>query len=160
MKKSILITVLAVLPLLASCAAKVPDSAPGPTGSSSSIPVEVALGLSDSKPRFIHSNDGLQEASNQALLKGRLVTGPGNCLGVKDDENTVTIPAFPDTTVLTEANGEAPGIDIEGHKYKLGDDVKFAGGQSPITETDRKAIAECGRAIEGNSVFLIQQIAE
>ncbi|PQZ87331.1 hypothetical protein CQ018_17910 [Arthrobacter sp. MYb227] len=120
----------------------------------------VTLSVSDSKPRFVHSNFGLQEASMQALLEGTLVTGPGNCLGVKGDENTVTLPAFPGTTVLTETNGGALGIDIEGHKYKLGDEVSFGGGGVPITDADRKAITECSGAIENGSVFFIQQISE
>lgn len=157
MKKSLLITGLLLLPLLVSCTANAPEKAPDP---SSSGPMVVKLSVSDSKPRFVHSNYGLQAASNQALLQGTLESGPGNCLGVKSDEGKITIPAFPGTTVSTDANGGAPGIDIEGHKYKLGDEVKFGGGGVPITETDRKAIAECGGAIEGNSVFFIQQIAE
>ena len=156
MKKWTWLTALMVLPLLVSCTAKTPEAAPGP---SSSGPFVVTLSVSDSKPRFIHSNYGLQDASMQALLKGTLIAGPGNCLGV-GDEKSVTLPAFPGTTVFTEANGGAPGIDIEGHTYKLGDEVSFGGGGVPITEADRKAIMECGDAIDGDSVFFIQQISE
>lgn len=154
MEKSMLLTAFVVLPLLVSCTANAPQEAP-----SSTSPMVVTLGVSDSEPRFIHSNYGLQEAALQALLQGTLVTGPGNCLGVKDAEGTVRIPAFPGTTVITEPNGGAPGIDIEGHKYTLGDEVKFAGGGAPISETDRKAITECNGAIEDGSVFFIQQIS-
>lgn len=155
MKKSMVLSVLLGLPLLVSCTANAPEPAP-----SSSGPTVVTLKVSDSKPRFIHSNYGLQVASDQALLQGTLVTVPGNCLGVKDGEGAVRLPAFPGTTIFIEANGGAPGIDIEGHAYTLGDEVKFAGGLAPITDADRKAVTECSGDIDADSVFFIQQISE
>lgn len=167
MNKSRLITTLLGLPLLVSalvsCTADVPDSASGPTGATgagSAHPVKVALGISDSTPRFIHSNVGLQDAADQALLQGTLITGPGNCLGVKTVEGVVELPAFPGTTMLTEAAGQAPGIDIEGHKYQLGEKVKFAGGRAPVAEADRRKIAKCGSAAGESEIFFIQQISD
>lgn len=164
MNKSTLITTLLVLPLLVSvlvsCTAGVPDSASGPTGAGSGNPVKVVLGLSDSTPRFIHSNVGLQDAADQALLQGTLTTGPGNCLGVKTAEGSVELPVFPGTTMLTEAAGQAPGIDIEGHKYLVGEKVKFAGGRAPVMEADRRKIAKCGTAAGASEIFFIQQISD
>lgn len=173
MKKSRLITTFLALPLLVSalvsCTADVPDAAPGstaprgstgPTASGSTSPVKVVLGLSESTPRFIHSNHGLQDAANQALLQGTLVTGPGHCLGVKTAEGRVELPAFPGTTVLTEVAGQGPLIEIEGHTYLLGEEVKFAGGTSPITEADRTIIATCSTAAGDGQVFFIQQISD
>ncbi|MGL3807283.1 hypothetical protein ACSYDW_14410 [Paeniglutamicibacter sp. R2-26] len=143
--------------LLASCAAgpgagQVPGTESDPSaeaGTGSLNSVELALSGSD--PRVIRSDAPLGGSSAKALLTGRLGIGRGNCLGVATDKG-LAVPAFPATAQLLA--GGRPGIDIEGHRYLVGEEVSFGGGLAVLDDERKRALAPC--LGEGDSdIFLI-----
>ncbi len=110
------------------------------------------LALSDSDPRLIRTNAAVGGASMQALLTGTLSVGRGNCLGIATDKGTA-VPAFPHTAVLLD--GGRIGIDIQGRRYLVGDQVSFGGGLTVLGEDEKRDLAPC--LAEGDTdIFLIQ----